>query len=449
FTNLAKIPFATLQIEILLTLLGAYIQGSDENRPLQILAEAEKRLENLEGLSLDIQEYFEGSLALLLGLFYFRMSHDFRLALEYFSASSSQFQRGKQNLGLIEAKYWIGICTYRLHDLENSIMIHNESLDLARYCGNDYWIGHNLLALGKVHAEQESWQKSTVCYTQSINIFRDLKLEKLVSSTLLSNISCLFQLKEWSTLETQLLERLDLAKSTEDTADIISSNYWLAYYYEYRGNYENALATYQSTLEFLNLVQYLDEIHRCSAHISYLTAQMQGTNTRGNWQGELTNVSKPWRIVFVCNGNVSRSPYVEFLAKDWIRTHVPQLKDTILVESLGVLYRNRDIHPQTREYLAREGIQEDLVKAHLPRHWEDYPESCSEATIFVAMTGEQTNFLNFHYPGKVFMLSYVAEEIFESVLDPAVHRSDARELFIKMKNWTIKFMEKVSMVLEE
>ena len=65
------------------------------------------------------------------------------------------------------------------------------------------------------------------------------------------------------------------------------------------------------------------------------------------------------------------------------------------------------------------------------------------------MTGEQAQYLNYYYPGKAFMLSYVAEEKFENIIDPAVHRSDAEKLFKIMKDFTVISLNKINELVEK
>ncbi len=113
-------------------------------------------------------------------------------------------------------------------------------------------------------------------------------------------------------------------------------------------------------------------------------------------------------------------------------------------ESFGVLYQNEEIHPLSKAQLLDEGFDEKKIDRHKPRYWKDYEDICEQATIFVAVTGEQRNLVNFYYPGKAFMLSYIAEEKFNSVIDPAVHRIEAKKLFEELKRLTILFSEKIS-----
>ena len=47
------------------------------------------------------------------------------------------------------------------------------------------------------------------------------------------------------------------------------------------------------------------------------------------------------------------------------------------------------------------------------------------------------------------MLSYVANETFENIIDPAVHRADADKLFAKMKELTILSLQKINELNEK
>jgi protein-tyrosine-phosphatase len=210
---------------------------------------------------------------------------------------------------------------------------------------------------------------------------------------------------------------------------------------------DEALAKYQETLEYLNKIQYLDEIHRCSAHISFLNAKKFSKLEKRDWKKELLSHNKPWKIVIVCNGNISRSPFTELILKRWFEENHSNFSKKISLESLGVLYRNKEIHSLSKSFLIEEGLNEDIIDKHKPRYWKDYSEICEQASIIITTTGEQANLVNFFYPGKAFMLSYVAEEKFNSVIDPALHRKDAVSLFKELKRLTVLFAKNLSEIL--
>ena len=146
----------------------------------------------------------------------------------------------------------------------------------------------------------------------------------------------------------------------------------------------------------------MDEIHRCSAHISYLNAHKHDQlPDHLDWRYELENSQKPWKIVIVCNGNISRSPYIEYIMKKVINDSYPNLKK-IIIESMGILYPNVKMNLLTVQNLHKEGYTESEIEAHTPRYWEDYPEIHENASIFITTTGEEAQYLNLYYPGKAF-----------------------------------------------
>ena len=134
--------------------------------------------------------------------------------------------------------------------------------------------------------------------------------------------------------------------------------------------------------------------------------------------------------------------------KKLIKEKYPKLDETLTIESMGILYPNVKMNHLTEQYLVKEGYSEKEIEQHNPRYWEDYPEAHENASIFITVTGEQAQYLNFYYPGKAFMLSYVAEEKFENIIDPAVHRADAENLFKIMKDFTIEVVEKLQDLVE-
>ena len=100
------------------------------------------------------------------------------------------------------------------------------------------------------------------------------------------------------------------------------------------------------------------------------------------------------------------------LLKERLNNSSSDLSQSILVESMGVLYQNIEMSPVTKAFLLQEGMVEAEIDAFTPRYWEDYPENCQSAAIFITMTGEQANLVNYSYPGKAIMLSYAAEQQF-------------------------------------
>lgn len=389
--------------------------------------------------------YFESQLQFLISLYFLRIKFDYKNAIENLKESIKQFNRYNNKVGLIQAYYWMGYSFYKNGESSEAFSMFTKSKELAQDLENKFWTGRNAHYLGKIYSEKESWSESTKFLNEALELYSYLGLKNLQSGVLIDIVSDLFQIKDFPKIELYLNDRLKISKEYNLTQDFISSSYWLAYLYEYQGNVDKALETYQQTLEFLAKIQYLDEIHRCSAHISYLNAHKHDQlPDHLDWKYELENSQQPWKIVIVCNGNISRSPYIEFIMKKRIHDKYPQLEEVLTIESMGVLYPNVKMNHLTEDYLLKDGFTEKEIEQHTPRYWEDYSDLHENASIFITVTGEQAQYLNFYYPGKAFMLSYVAEEKFENIIDPAVHRADAESLFKIMKNFTYEVVENLS-----
>lgn len=437
WTHITELNNQYYQIEIYFILLQIYIQSKEKIKSNMILDKAELILKILDSVSPAVQATYQTYFIFLVGLYHLKITNDTQQALYNFNDCLENFTNNNNRLGIIQSNFWLGLNFYSQRDYEIAINFFLESLEYSKKVDNKYYIAKNHQYVGKIYSEQEKWNESLKHFETSLKFCRDLYIPPFLLKVFQDTIEMLFQFNSWDKLEQYLDERLEHSLNNRMVTDTISSYYWYAYYYEYRGMIDKALTKYQETLEYLNEIQYLDEIHRCSAHISYLNAKKFGSLEARDWKKELLNQEKPWKIVIVCNGNISRSPFVELALKKWFEDHYPDYKESFTFESLGVLYRNKEIHLLSKTYLLEEGINKKVIIKHKPRYWKDYPAVCEQASIIITVTGEQANLVNFFYPGKAFMLSYVAEKEFNSIIDPAVHRKDAKSLFEELKRLTL------------
>lgn len=70
----------------------------------------------------------------------------------------------------------------------------------------------------------------------------------------------------------------------------------------------------------------------------------------------MADKTRPTKIIFVCLGNICRSPMAEFLAKDLLQKRFPQLN--VVCDSAGTDGCNdgAGAHPGTANELAKHGI---------------------------------------------------------------------------------------------
>ncbi len=442
--NLGDISDSFLQHETYIVSLESAIVLKNRDAIEDLLKKSSEFKKSILSLPDDIINYFESMLQYIYSLYYLRIKLDYKKSIEYLKESIKQFTRYNNKIGMIRGYFWLGYSFYKNEETSEALSIFSKSHDIAKELDNKFWIARTKHYLGKIYSEKESWNESTSLLDEALELYSYLGLKNLQSGVLMDIVSDLFQIKDFEKIVVYLHDRMKLAKEYQLIPDFISSSYWLAYFYEYTKDVDKALETYQQTLEYLNKIQYLDEIHRCSAHISYLNAHKHDQlPDHLDWRYELETSSKPWKIVIVCNGNISRSPYVEYLMKREITINHKELVNNIDIKSMGILYPNVKMNYLTEKYLLEEDFTEKEIENHIPKYWEDYPEIHENASIFITMTGEQAQYLNYYYPGKAFMLSYVANETFENIIDPAVHRSDAKQLFAKMKELTLISLEKI------
>ncbi len=70
-------------------------------------------------------------------------------------------------------------------------------------------------------------------------------------------------------------------------------------------------------------------------------------------------MQQPIRVMFVCHGNICRSPMAEFLLKDMVEKR--GISDRFIIESAATTNEEigNPVYPGTRKRLAREGISVD------------------------------------------------------------------------------------------
>lgn len=441
-----------LAIDTYLCSLETSIRRRDKKTTINFLEQGDTFFRNVDALEDKHQAYYHSKFALLFGLAHLMVLGQRAQSLKYFIDSREGFDslNSKQgHLGVVQSLFWTGYAHFKGDKYVKAIEHFHSSLAKAEEVNNVFWQARNSHYLGKAHLKIEEWSIAEKYLRSTVLLYQPLDLPSFQSGALLDLISTLLQVKAWEKLRGYLQERIQLAEENNLTSDKITSLYWLAYYHEYRKEVLEAIEVYQELLGFLTSLGFSDEIHRCSAHLSYLRAQVDDILPEPDWQAELEMSDLPWRIVFVCNGNMSRSPYSDLYAQKWLEDNHPNLIDKIKIDSIGILYHNIEMSPLTRKFLLKDGVDREKVEKFRPRYWEDFMNVCEEATLLVTMTGEQSNLLNFHFPGKAVQISYCAYEIHENVIDPAIHQTDALELFERLKNLTATFMTKLVSLIRE
>ncbi|MFW9993063.1 MAG: hypothetical protein ACFFD4_13550 [Candidatus Odinarchaeota archaeon] len=130
---------------------------------------------------------------------------------------------------------------------------------------------------------------------------------------------------------------------------------------------------------------------------------------------------KSLKILFICSGNIMRSPIAEMLFEKLLTAKYGESwRGKIEVASGGVRFKNLAIHPLTRDLLLSEGISEERLAQFKPRHVAHYPDLFAGADVIIAMTEGQKKRLLKREPGyssKILLLnSFLSSK--RSIPDP-------------------------------
>ncbi|MHA2363149.1 MAG: arsenate reductase/protein-tyrosine-phosphatase family protein [Candidatus Hodarchaeales archaeon] len=134
------------------------------------------------------------------------------------------------------------------------------------------------------------------------------------------------------------------------------------------------------------------------------------------------NIKKQYKILFICSGNIMRSPMAEMLFEKLLtEKYDNQWKRFVIVDSGAVRFKNSEIYPYTKEVLINKGIPEDRIKKFVPRHIENHPQLFEEADIILTMTeGQRKRLLskyNSNFENKTYILpEYVKKDV--TIPDP-------------------------------
>ncbi|UCE13047.1 MAG: hypothetical protein JSV04_12750, partial [Candidatus Heimdallarchaeota archaeon] len=94
--------------------------------------------------------------------------------------------------------------------------------------------------------------------------------------------------------------------------------------------------------------------------------------------------SNRFNIIFICSGNIIRSPYAHLLFEHLLREN-SYLKRKIYVDSGGVTYRNYSISSESKDMLLREGVSLEAISNFIPRYYPDYPSMFHDVDLVLVM----------------------------------------------------------------
>ncbi len=95
----------------------------------------------------------------------------------------------------------------------------------------------------------------------------------------------------------------------------------------------------------------------------------------------------PVSILFVCSGNIMRSPLAELMFEQLLDARAPQhWQHFLTIESAGVRYRHDALPTLTADRLIAEGVAPEKLRAFRPRRIHEHPKLFDRADIIIAMT---------------------------------------------------------------
>ncbi|MFX0125096.1 MAG: hypothetical protein ACFFAE_15805 [Candidatus Hodarchaeota archaeon] len=121
------------------------------------------------------------------------------------------------------------------------------------------------------------------------------------------------------------------------------------------------------------------------------------------------------RILFVCSGNIMRSPIGEMLFEKMIQD-LP-CHPLIKSESGAVVYRNSSLLYETRQILLNEGVSEERIDEFYPRHITNHPQLFQNADLILVMEFSHFSVLA-EFGLKSFLLKDFTLGISEEISDP-------------------------------
>ena len=132
--------------------------------------------------------------------------------------------------------------------------------------------------------------------------------------------------------------------------------------------------------------------------------------------------SRPIRLIFLCAGNICRSPYAELTFKSFLHSSAKIDPSRFNITSGGFLaQRDVQIHPFTRQKLLEENVSIDQIDAHVPRTMRKHKADLLDAAALIVMTQDQKNILMpKKYRHKTFLLSEFAQGEEKDIPDPAL-----------------------------
>ncbi|MHA2243815.1 MAG: arsenate reductase/protein-tyrosine-phosphatase family protein [Candidatus Hodarchaeales archaeon] len=149
--------------------------------------------------------------------------------------------------------------------------------------------------------------------------------------------------------------------------------------------------------------------------------------------------SDQFKIIFICSGNIIRSPYAHLLFEHLIQEDM-DLKKKIRAESGGVTYRNYSISAESRNMLLREGVPNEKITEFSPRYFPDYPDMFQLVDLVLVMEKNHIRKIPNSIGEQTFLFLEFTLGITDNVPDPYFDPPFERS-FHMIKDALIRLME--------
>ena len=120
-------------------------------------------------------------------------------------------------------------------------------------------------------------------------------------------------------------------------------------------------------------------------------------------------------IIFVCHGNICRSPAAEYIFKKILKDHHKENEYIVFSRALSNEEIGNDIYPPMKEELRKNHIPFDL---HYAKRLTE--KECEEADVIYYMDDSNQRMINYYYPEYLdkFMPIYLFEDSVTQIEDP-------------------------------
>ncbi|MHA1266087.1 MAG: arsenate-mycothiol transferase ArsC [Candidatus Helarchaeota archaeon] len=147
-------------------------------------------------------------------------------------------------------------------------------------------------------------------------------------------------------------------------------------------------------------------------------------------------------ILFLCSGNIVRSPAAEMLLELELRKRYGSTR--IIATSGATTYYNDCIMDFTKEFLLKEGVPIERIHRFYPRNIKQYPNLLDEADVIIGMVGTHIRLLPKKYRSKAFTLSEIAAGEKYNIPDPWGDSYAAyQEVFQVVKDYIYKLVKRL------